>query len=556
MISFWFIQVILLSCYLYSRIFFKRGYIYYYYYIEFNGRAIKRKIPIGYVKKDGTIINYHKPRGARKVGIVVLENGEGLVRIYTNNEKGYEEVGRVTIDGQVFGYSNPECIAIVDPDGERDYRDLWSRLHTEVPINTEKPIGHCSESGRFRKHHIQELTLLCRAAAALLLYFEVNKFTEYPPLIARTKISDTALLSSLIFSLIYVPLYYIHGINFLFPVLGIQWSYVVSMCGIFTLLWLVIDLIKRSILASSDKPIDMLMLIDRNTGLKKWNITAIFFASISLIYALLVNGYTLIPFLFSVLVGIVVNFFYYTDEYWKVLPPEHKREKVIIESWNEAGESRNYNFRLDSHLRDIRVDFNLYFKPEEIEALKSANPFNQNIDYKDIKDILHRIILNWKNEKCVKFAANNLLSVSADNSLTQFEEIQLILDMAQDPPINYTLDKESTGHEEYVRYASETLFDKTGDCDCKSALAAALFLHAGYNVIYLANFKEGHAAIAVNADKDLYKDIENVDGIIIHNGKKYYYCETTEDNWKVGAAPDFMKKINDEHYMVIEFIAN
>lgn len=40
----------------------------------------------------------------------------------------------------------------------------------------------------------------------------------------------------------------------------------------------------------------------------------------------------------------------------KVLPPEHKREKVIIESWNEAGESRNYNFRLDSHLRDIRVD--------------------------------------------------------------------------------------------------------------------------------------------------------------------------------------------------------
>lgn len=88
------------------------------------------------------------------------------------------------------------------------------------------------------------------------------------------------------------------------------------------------------------------------------------------------------------------------------------------------------------------------------------------------------------------------------------------------------------------------------------ALAAALFLHAGYNVIYLANFKEGHAAIAVNADKDLYKDIENVDGIIIHNGKKYYYCETTEDNWKVGHASIRCKKINDEHYMVIEFIAN
>lgn len=34
------------------------------------------------------------------------------------------------------------------------------------------------------------------------------------------------------------------------------------------------------------------------------------------------------------------------------------------------------------------LTLNLYFKPEQIEALKSANPFNQNIDYKDIKDIL------------------------------------------------------------------------------------------------------------------------------------------------------------------------
>lgn len=52
---------------------------------------------------------------------------------------------------QVFGYSNPECIAIVDPMVKEIIEICGHVLHTEVPINTEKPIGHCSRIRKIQK---------------------------------------------------------------------------------------------------------------------------------------------------------------------------------------------------------------------------------------------------------------------------------------------------------------------------------------------------------------------------------------------------------------------
>ena len=90
---------------------------------------------------------------------------------------------------------------------------------------------------------------------------------------------------------------------------------------------------------------------------------------------------------------------------------------------------------------------------------------------------------------------------------------------------------------EYMRFPDEVLFDKEGDCDCKSSLATALFHQLGYNMIVMLSQKLGHAAIGIEWKED-WKNalhIENSETVIRkYNGKKYLYCETTGDGYKMG----------------------
>ena len=119
--------------------------------------------------------------------------------------------------------------------------------------------------------------------------------------------------------------------------------------------------------------------------------------------------------------------------------------------------------------------------------------------------------------------------------------LQFALDFAQKPNIKYVVDEQSLPIEfakEYMRFPAEVLYDKEGDCDCKSSLAAALFLSLGYKVLFMISEKLKHAAIGVEC-----KDTEwlshlvapNIDDVTRdHNGTLYLYCETTGDGYHVG----------------------
>ena len=118
--------------------------------------------------------------------------------------------------------------------------------------------------------------------------------------------------------------------------------------------------------------------------------------------------------------------------------------------------------------------------------------------------------------------------------------MQFALDFCQMPNIEYRIDEESEGisfAKEYMRFPDEVLCDKEGDCDCKSSLAAALFHELGYNVIIMLSKKLQHAAIGIE-EKDGWVELiapENPERVIReHNGKRYLYCETTGDGFKIG----------------------
>ncbi len=93
-----------------------------------------------------------------------------------------------------------------------------------------------------------------------------------------------------------------------------------------------------------------------------------------------------------------------------------------------------------------------------------------------------------------------------------------------------------------MRFPAEVLYDKEGDCDCKSSLAAALFLCLGYKVVFLLSVKLKHAAIGMECkDPSLLTqlNVTNIDDVVLdYNDTKYIYCETTGDGFHLGQIKD------------------
>ena len=95
--------------------------------------------------------------------------------------------------------------------------------------------------------------------------------------------------------------------------------------------------------------------------------------------------------------------------------------------------------------------------------------------------------------------------------------------------------------EEYFRYASETLVDREGDCDCKSVLAYRLFEKLGVDVDLVTVQSGGkgvynHVAIVLKNKADAsiklppeYKEFAPGQGV---------YCESTGHGFHPGDVPE------------------
>ena len=128
----------------------------------------------------------------------------------------------------------------------------------------------------------------------------------------------------------------------------------------------------------------------------------------------------------------------------------------------------------------------------------------------------------------------------AEAGLPELDLVQFALDFVQEPNITYCLDEKSASIDlipENMRFPDEVLFDKEGDCDCKSSLTAALFHELGYNVIFMLSQKLGHAAIGIECREEWLSQIkiDNINNVLReYNGKNYLYCETTSDKFRIG----------------------
>ena len=524
--------------------------------------------------------------------ISVDSDGKAWVHVQVENSKGYdivyEKAGYIDLQGNIYDKNHCRLGYVgsmpgqPDMNGKRKWYELFLRCHAYVfecarqeqilsnageggaegaiEMPQDRCVGKCIETGRFRSRNPNSYTALGRAAAFLLLYQKQQKLKprEEETTVYRYSRYDTALISSIIFSLLYTVFYLFNVDLISMPFIGDWWIAFMPLV-IYPVIWFVAHEVKIE-MSLSGKPVEQfLMLFNRNTGLEGMNYMILFFAAASFITSFTIYGRDFIPVQVAIFIGVLVNKLYSKGSAWVVYDrfitpdPNYNPEEEDTTSMVH----RNYRWELDSDNADLSGSIDLYFSEDEVNDFRARNPFrteaSQGFDcnieslFKEKVDERHLTRIN-----------HYITSQAYESGLNGLDTMQFILDFVQEPNIKYHSDEDSpeTGGVEYARFPVETLYDKRGDCDCKAVLAAALFRNAGYKVAYVTS--NNHAAIAVACPKEWfsYYNTRNLfeadkEALIDKDGLYYYYCETTSNAFRIG---DYGDSINPAEFNKYRFL--
>ena len=228
------------------------------------------------------------------------------------------------------------------------------------------------------------------------------------------------------------------------------------------------------------------------------------------------------------------------------IPPNTQGLKTITYSWLKVLESKHIT-------GDDKTDsFSLQLPVADYEGaqprVRMLNPFYPNgLDSEADRDDYTRRVLagadqalrdsgaaDLYEERVLTQIVNSAYQLCVRYNLADFELYDLVLLFCQQA-IDYRVDGESDpiGRiHEYYRFASETLYDREGDCDCKAVLAYRLFERLGVKprlAVVKANGSDtyNHAALVLPRDPAAriplppqYREYAPGQGI---------YCEATAD---------------------------
>lgn len=237
------------------------------------------------------------------------------------------------------------------------------------------------------------------------------------------------------------------------------------------------------------------------------------------------------------------------------MKPDDFDEKVEIPLIQEEGDVSNeqtktclYNWDLDEKRGNkLHGTYTIEFVNKDIEGLRLNNPFlsygedNENYQEK-VKKMISYLDQDDDRKRKVRELTTYIKNSVLEAGLDEVEMLQFALDFCQMPNIQYRIDEDSSGidynekSKEYMRFPDEVLYDKEGDCDCKSSLTMALFRELGYKTVFLMSEKYGHAAVGLEY-KPVLKNIlgiTNEDVVREIDGVEYLYCETTGDGYRIG----------------------
>ena len=301
-------------------------------------------------------------------------------------------------------------------------------------------------------------------------------------------------------------------------------------------------------------------LIDRNVGVKWLNILII----IAAVVALRVSSPALLPLFAVILAGFLFNLSCFNGKWhleqpgasWSGRIPVNPAPQNPASATSSKRVTRTFSWAPIMALKgikDCKEEIELSFAESDFNGVGSlvrkANPFRSSPieSEEDLSDRTKLVLAGAKTadgseDTAIAKILNSAYQLCLQYGLADFELFDLVLGFVQ-ANIKYVVDEESESIgkvEEYFRFASETLVDREGDCDCKSVLAYRLFEKLGVDVD-LVTVKSGgkgmynHVAIVLknNANAPIklppeYAEFAPGQGV---------YCESTGHGFHPGDVP-------------------
>jgi hypothetical protein len=160
------------------------------------------------------------------------------------------------------------------------------------------------------------------------------------------------------------------------------------------------------------------------------------------------------------------------------------------------------------------------------EVYKNKNRSIIGSDYK-------RYINDADDDEFIKGIADGMCKSGEDEGYDELGQLELMISFVQG--LDYIADEDEDGNEiEYPKYPIETLVDGGGDCEDTAILLASLIKAEGYGVALIC--MPDHVAVGISGE-----GVEGLGSYYEYDGKKYYYVETTAQNWPIGEIPDDYK---------------
>ena len=402
-----------------------------------------------------------------------------------------------------------------------------------------------------------------RAAAFSLFYGLAARQSEYEEYQgdSATGWRDTALLSSLIYSALFLIIYFINTVVFRYPLLGNQLNALIVMTAAFFVIWASVRFYKQERIEKGHSIQTFLDIFNKSVGIKILDIFIIAAGSIGLFLSYRYFDSDFVPLLFAIIFGCAMNLSIKPNAIpWKVNNPfmpapglELEDSETVIErpEGNKDNKLCDFDWDLDSfNDKVVHGHISMGIDSEDIDNLRMVNPYYLEMpslynNMAALKIYVKRMLSYLHDTSApdrtlrIRYVLQEIKNIADRHSLNELDRLQFVLDFVQKPNIGYKLDSECredlASPDQYMRYPDETLYDHVGDCKSKSFLAANMFYLMGYNVLLLLSTNLQHTAVAVAMDDDLEAYFYSFeDSVKEYKGRRYIFCETTNDGFKIG----------------------
>lgn len=532
----------------------------------------------------------------RAIGRVKMDGNEpnAYVELLTSDfsddaeKPQYRTYGYITEEGYIYkrpaenkkpeliGYtarpSAPEQPTIF---GERSWRDLWlkCRLNVYAGKPAAAPPGEAATPGKEKQvrrvskrpvaysihtsiHSSRRdpMPYEARACAFGMLFGLYNRqnYREYyrSPGFGW---KDTALPAAFIYALLYAAWYIVSvkvlGVRFI----GFKLWLAAPIFATYFAVWAIVRAIKIECIERSDTVQPKIDLFNKILGQKNFDIAIMVCCVITLAFSGTYYRFNFLPLALVLIIAITVNMGLRSSKRrWEVanpLAPEDEEESgEEAEGRNPAGDiERTYEWELDSrNAKDVTGKLALYFYGQYIADLRYMNPFYNQRNDKPVKVMIEDMFNYLREHKSLTARTRHIASyikrTAALRQLGEEDTMQFALDFVQEPNIRFMMNRDSSSinrFELYVRYPDETLYDKEADSNSKAMLAAVLFHFLGHDVLFLLSRVQHFGAIGVRVrsewvEGDRIFGMEMERATFEHNGKRYLFCETTSDGFRIG----------------------